>query len=336
MIRPAWVTATAFLTNDGRPVFGVLPSSEADAGDVVYGHRDGFIYKSTDGWVTAEPRMLVGTVRCIHNLGAGTALVSIGSSVYHYDDTALSLTEVIAFPSGYAEVWNFTQVGDIVFVGEYGQKDQADNPRRIYKSTDRGESFTLACTLDNVNGAHVHKVLYDPATEVLWAAQGDPPNSKIFRVPGPNHDTPVLDEAGYQPTAGVVVGDYILWGKDGGTTGVLRYHKPTETYDQPLDLTGASTQSYILTMKVGSDGAVYTATAGVSGPHDSSASGVYWGVTPFGVGDWELLATIDPYTIREVVVAGPDRLVFRTDDRGYEARRRPLAGARALAARTLR
>lgn len=236
----------------------------------------------------------------------------LNGDVDRYVVSSNTKTNVFSFTIGYASTWSITSKGDLVFAGEYGPKSLPDNSRRVYKSTDAGQTWELAFETDNSNQAHIHKVLLDPYTDVLWVSQGDGSvNQKIFKVEPP-YTTPVVDATGYQPTDGVATENYILWGKDSGTRGVLRYNKFTGEYDIPLDLSGTPYAAYIFSMAKDSLGNVYAGTYPYNLNGNIAEKTSLWKGLPPDYSAWELIGEYPTHrgSIRHIVTATASDVLY--------------------------
>ena len=330
-LRRAW-------SYEKLPAPGVPNAMQSDG--TLWGFLERDVLRSTNGWATAQTVTTLPVdmyrIAAIHLLDDDDTLiishgnVRFGSSLFRYVISTDTLTgPVLEFPVGYAVNWNLDSHGDLVFASEYGNRLNDDNPRRIYKSTDAGETFALACVLDEGSGSHIHRVLYDPHTNVLWASQGDGAFAKLFRIDGPDHDTPVQVRA-TQPTAGVLNADYILWGEDGGPRGVSRYTKATEVFDFPLDLGvvgGGAFADYVFSMRMDANERAYASTAGSASGH--SKIGVFYADPPYE--SWHLLAWHDePVGIFHLAAVSDDVIWWGTNRRGYAYRRTPVGAARSL------
>lgn len=259
-----------------------------------------------------------GQVTAIYELPSSQSklIVSLRNGKNFLLDTVTGLSDMVhQFPSGYAYDWSFTEKPDgTVFIGEYGNKGQANNPRRVYKTTE-GTNWDLVCEIDNAHGRHVHKVLYDPYDDALWVSQGDG-DSKLWRATGPNYDDLVFQSV-RQPTAGLVFEDCILWGEDGFVpNGISRWDRATNQYETVLNLSRdyPDYNDYIFDMGVMSDGTVLALSAAYN-----SGRGTIWAGKSPEYREWELVWVGQSNYMWRILVGISDTVWFTSQHHQWRA-----------------
>jgi hypothetical protein len=195
------------------------------------------VYGSTDG-VNFQPRgvlpySLPGE-ECAYGTPGGSLLVYLSDGqLWRSADAGETFIPVLQFPPGcYPAYWNFAALGTVVFVSEYGEKNQPDNPRRIYRSWDDGATWTVVYNPPAELGYHDHKIIADPSTGWVYQAHGDTTHGVLCSTD--LGETWSLIHDFYQPTGGIVRPGAIYWGQDGGTVSVQRLDTTTGQWTWPL------------------------------------------------------------------------------------------------------
>lgn len=223
--------------------FTKTPNGKIFGSAIIPGATGEAIVISTDNWGTLSPACYMppgsGKVSSMYAVNDNTLLIgTITGKIYRTVNPFSTLTLVMTMttPLAYPRPWSFAGKGNVVFVGEYGNKNTSNNARRVYRSIDAGVSWAEVFQIDNVVGAHVHKLLLDPFTDVLWVCSGDFAQAKIRKVDPPNYNVGTIISTTLQPTGGIAFQDFILWCQDGTPYGVIKQNKADNSFSVVLDL----------------------------------------------------------------------------------------------------
>jgi hypothetical protein len=246
-MRQDYDVVEKYATYDSKYISG-LPHCVTPNGYIygVYYNENGAesLVQSVNGWDTVM-------VKCSLPANAGKVV-----SMYAVSDTiiligtisgkifrsmspfsSVSLIFTMATSGAYAQNWSWASKGSLVFVGEYGFKDTTNNARRVYKSTDSGATFTETYQIPQVADTHVHKLLLDPYTDILWISNGDSVAGRALRkLEPPNYNVATTVFTTIQPTWGIAYQDYILWVQDSNPYGVYKHNKADDTLELVLNL----------------------------------------------------------------------------------------------------
>lgn len=149
-------------------------------------------------------------------------------------DAGQTFVPVLLFPPYcYPLHWNFAALGTAAFVSEYGDVNQPDNPRRIYRSWDDGATWSIVYCPPPQIGHHNHKIVADPSTGRIYQSFGDTTQG-ILCSPDLG-ETWTLVHDYYQPTEAVARPGAVYWGQDGsGPASVQRLDTNTGLWTWPL------------------------------------------------------------------------------------------------------
>lgn len=283
----------------------VIPYCTFTDGTVVGGGKiDGvsgqYVVFSTDDWntVTRKFSIPVGSARitAIYPVNDNTLLVGTNSGrVYRSIAPFNTCTEVLKMTGtlGYPWTWSFTSKGNLVFTSEYGMKDISPeaNARRVYKSTDGGVTWTQNYIIPHTNNAHVHKILLDPFTDILWVTNGDGASVRgVTKLIPPDYTQAEIVFTSIQPTGGIAFPDFIIWIQDNAPYGVYKHTKSTNSLELILDLT----KDFPEYADTGFEGLIYNPDEKCiyygTNPsvNKTKTTGVFRSLYPFN--QWELIA----------------------------------------------
>jgi hypothetical protein len=203
---------------------------------------------------------------------------------------------VLDFTKGRAVTFSVSAMGNKIAVAEYGNKLATDgtNARKVYLSEDDGLTFREIYDTGGVYGSHPHKVIFDTFTSDLWISQGDDENAKMYKLSSP-YNSPVLISSEHQPTSAVLHKDYILFGQDNPTYGVLRYNRTTGIIDHPFVLDGTNADLAIFALCCVGD---YAYAGTIDTLYVSKAPFDTWEVMDtitYGVNNWGKLFPFNGY-----------------------------------------
>jgi hypothetical protein len=317
-MRQNWAIDTIYPLRSGQEVrlhnvqpFAKAPNSHLYGGMTGNGYGQSVLVKSIDNWNSVIPLvempMNAGYITSIHVVSGtevlvGTSVGKIFRSVADFTTVtqALKMTTSGAYPRN----WSFAGKGNLVFVGEYGWKNDANNARRVYMSQDGGATWAEVYQIVQQTNAHVHKLLLDPYTDALWVSNGDSPgNRALTKLEAPNYNVGTVVFNDIQPTDGIAFQDYILWCQDSGPYGVYKHNKADDTKTLVLDLATDYPEyaDTAYTMVAGPNGAVYFATHPDVNP--ASKVGIWRAFPPHE--EWEFIADC-PYKIATMVAVDSD------------------------------
>ena len=141
-----------------------------------------------------------------------------------------------------------------LYVGEYGPAEP-NMSKTVWKSPDRGDTWTVVFQAPNRTGAHVHRVAVDPYTNDVWVTVGDgKQNRGIHRSQdGGDNWQHIVDS---QATGVAFTETAIYWGEDESGYGrVTRYNRDSGEVRFVLDVSKYGNYS----------GSVYDLAAGAYG-----------------------------------------------------------------------
>jgi len=207
--------------------------------------RTGNLLKSTDqGETWAVAYRFARPINAIYADGHGNLFVATTldrwaaygtGEVFKSTDNGESFRHVLDIEAGAPMRWNIASQDGVMFISEYGYKWLDNNARRIYRSLDFGETWTVIFEPDPVNDHHNHKILITE-NGIIYQSVGDGRNSQIIRSTD-NGYTWTTVVRGLQPTSGIVFDTHILWGLDGGPWhGIARYDRQTGEITRALTL----------------------------------------------------------------------------------------------------
>lgn len=226
-----------------RPEYTVIePCSKESIIPLAYGNGNFFggqpwidissgncLYRSIDAnsW---EPiaELEAGTIKSVYITQAGLVLVGTRKpgAVWVWEGDKQTLSRVLTMLSydAYAKHWSWAEMNGVIYVGEYGNKNVADNARRIYQSLDGGWNWELLYDPPPQPSYHVHKVLADPYRSHIYWSHGDKTaGSQLFRSNDGGQTWRLLSNV-EQPTAGIVRPEGTYLGSDSGGVGIYREH----------------------------------------------------------------------------------------------------------------
>ena len=166
--------------------------------------------------------------------------------LFKSSDSGETFRKVLDIESGITLRWNIASRNGTMFASEYGFKGAenrvsrilnraGNNARRIYRSTDFGETWSIVFEPNPTYNYHNHITLVTDEG-IVYQSIGDWGNSKIIR----SHDNGYNWETvahGFQPTSAVVFDTHILWGLDGGPwDGVAGYDRDTGEFSNAFTL----------------------------------------------------------------------------------------------------
>lgn len=298
--KPDWTYTTVSPILNSAPEADVLPFIAN--GSVIYGagtatgYTGEVVVSGDSTWETVTPIVelpaAAGAVSGMHIVGAWLLVGTMNGYVYRIAVGGSTATEVLHMTTSgaLARNWSFASKGDLVFVGEYGAKTTEDNARRVYRSDDAGETWAEVFQIYHGVGAHVHKLLLDPYTDILWVANGDGTPMRLTKLSPPNYNSGVEVFTDMQPTDGIAFQDYFLWAMDSTPLGVMRHIKSDDSktlvLDLPTQYPALSDTAY--SMLQGPDGAVYFSTHPDVTPTKPGA--IWKSYAPFT--NWDLLTTL--------------------------------------------
>jgi len=233
------------------------------------------------------------------------------------------------FDVGYVPAFGWNGVrGNKIVVGEYGCKNLADTPRRIYLSEDYGSTWTKIYTHCRREEQHCHTVTFAPNnTDVVYAAYGDGPGAqeiiKIAKTAGSwTPDGNAVRIRPYQPVTLFSDGRHIYVGHDGTDTSatierldpcddsiapVLWIPRSVPSYAEYCPYDYMTGNAYVWDILI-YDGVYYAAATDPDpGPGGKKAGGIY--VSPDGE-NWT-----SAYRVQDGVTIGVRSLKGYTD--GY-------------------
>jgi hypothetical protein len=195
-------------------------------------------YGSTDG-VNFEPRgslpYALHEQECAFGTPGGSLLVFLDDGqLWRSPDAGQTFVPVLPFPAHcYPLHWNFAALGTTVFVSEYGDVNQPDNPRRIYRSADDGATWSVVYDPPAQFGYHNHKIVADPITGRMYQSHGDTTHGILCSIDLGESWSLLHDY--YQPTEAIARPGAIYWGHDGaGAVSVQRLDTSTGSWTWPL------------------------------------------------------------------------------------------------------
>jgi hypothetical protein len=218
------------LPNSLVPV-ALLPNMLIAAGGMwIYGSTDGqnFVPRGPLPYPLRGQESAFGTP-------AGSLLVWLeDGQLWRSTDAGQTFVPVLQFPPYcYPLHWNFAALGTTIFVSEYGDVNQPDNPRRIYRSWDDGATWSVVYSPPAQIGYHNHKIVADPSTGRIYQSHGDTTHG-VLCSPDLGETWTLLHDY-YQPTDAITRPGAIYWGHDGGgAVSVQRLDTSTGLWTWPL------------------------------------------------------------------------------------------------------
>ena len=158
-------------------------------------------------------------------LADGSWLMSIGQQtaeksgdIYRSTDDGANWTQVLTLDIGFTSPWGGIDHDDNEVVAfEYGESEDANNPRRVYYSDDYGATWEKIYEPSANVGQHGHSIQFAPDdTSTVYLAWGDNEFRKIEKITESggtwSHDS---DLVFWQPTGVTTWNGDIYWGADG-------------------------------------------------------------------------------------------------------------------------
>lgn len=113
----------------------------------------------------------------IRKLDDGTLLlVSQNGNVYKSNIAQDTFTEKMSMSSPDIKIssrFGFDTYENVALLAEYGDKNGSDNPRRVYLSTDFGDTWKVIFEPEVRANYHTHDVRFDPYDDIIWVVNGD-------------------------------------------------------------------------------------------------------------------------------------------------------------------
>ncbi|WP_096436476.1 WD40/YVTN/BNR-like repeat-containing protein [Alteribacter populi] len=156
--------------------------------DTIYGYYRRVIVKTTDGGQTftelfnrwEDDSSPYPTM--VKKLNDGKVMAGYNNGeVYKMEDAANVEPElVLQMPVGRIGIDSIDIHENLVLLGEYGLKVLPNNSRRVWISTDHGDTFEKIFEEAPRDDYHIHSVKYDPYQDIIWLAVGDTINSNVY------------------------------------------------------------------------------------------------------------------------------------------------------------
>ena len=283
-----------FTSSPNETIFGVAKTYEvSSSGEVLR------LVNSLDGWQSVTPLAFLpkgaGSITGMYCISDDIILIAtINGLIYRSVSPFDSLTLVLKMTTvgAYARNWSFTgsEDGSLVFIGEYGFKDSSNNARRIYMSTNLGETFTEVAYIPQSTGSHVHKILYDNFTDILWVSNGDlVTNRRLSKLSPPNYDNLQIINTTIQPTDGLVFNDFLLWCQDSTPFGLYKQNKSDNSLELIFNISSLFPEYADTAYYMAYDGQYlyFTTTPDSS---DIIPSAIFMSVYPFT--DWKFVTKL--------------------------------------------
>ena len=249
-----------------RPMTPRLSFFSRDAEGHGLGVGDNTLYRIADGGarVTAV-HTFPSHINGVHVTLGGVIIVATDDDwwnptslcrLYRSRDGGATFEVVKAFRGGSALWWSLaSDSAGSLYVGEYGPRGVGQS-KRVWKSTDDGDTWSVAFRALDVDGVHLHRIAVDPYTDDVWVTQGDAGYQATFvsRDHGATWNW-VRDS---QATSVVFTPEAIYWGEDSYRGQVTRFSRTSQVFETVLD---ASTEGNfggsVYDMAVGRTGLVY-------------------------------------------------------------------------------
>lgn len=154
--------------------------------------------------------------------------------IWHLSEPYGAIVKRFEMTCGYAQRYSFTHdpLTDDVWVSEYGEITEADNPRRIYHSPDGGINW-VAHEVDTKGiFRHLHTPIYHPPTGNLYVSTGDDGGKHVYKSTDRGVTwTQIPSAIGRKLVSAVVRHDgVIVWGNDEAPTGIYLHNTLTDTF----------------------------------------------------------------------------------------------------------
>lgn len=164
--------------------------------------------------------------------------VAVGQQGYIYKTTnaGAKWTKVLTLSRGVIGLssWYNNVIGNEIVVGEYGNLNQSDNPRRIYYSSDLGDTWNQIYAPDAQSGQHCHFAAFGGNdTNCVYMSYGDATGpfagyAKLAKLTfnggnksdGNNWTASTILKY-VQPTSVIYNDGFLYFGHDGGSASVL-------------------------------------------------------------------------------------------------------------------
>ncbi len=282
--------------------------------ELIAGDHWGGVWASSDG-IQFEWRYTFAETPCKPLIGwatpGGALLVSVRQpdylapgTLYRSVDGARTLTPVLSMLVGFAVQWNYTVLDNLLFVSEYGYPGSDDNPRRIYRSDDDGQSWVVVYDEGFLPGHHMHAIVADPWHGCVYQAYAHVPEMNLRSCDGGATWENIHNF--YMGVSACARSDAIYWGNDGtGGNIVVRYDTTTGRWTVPCRPwcgyeNGKSIAQNAYSMH-STEAIMYAATAGYSGERGNnelwvSHDGLHWAwLRAFPYTDYGITKMVGPY-----------------------------------------
>ena len=200
------------------------------------------VFRSADNWGIVTPLVSLpkGSGKISSMYMVSDTVIMVGTSfgqLFRFASPFSAVTKVMQMTTvgAYPVSWSWTSKGNLVFVSEYGWKGDTNNSRRVYKSPDAGVTWAEVYQIPQVSGTHIHKILLDPYTDILWVSNGDTV-PRLTKLDPPDYTVGTVISTAIQPTWGIVFEDYILWIQDNAPSGVYKMLKSDNSLSLVLNL----------------------------------------------------------------------------------------------------
>ena len=223
------------------------------------------VHRIIDRAGTVEPLgEFAADIQGLHAMDDGTIIVSTDNdrwdpqtpcTIHRSTDGGRSFEPVKTIYGGCPLSWSLASDAEgNLFLGEYGPR-AVSLSKRVWRSVDRGDTWSVVFTAPDVEDVHVHRVAVDPFTDDLWVTYGD----------GEHQGTYMSEDAGEewtwmrtsQATAVAFAEDAIYWGEDTYQGVVTRYDRQTRQFEPVLDAFAQGYGGSVYDMAIGGSGCVY-------------------------------------------------------------------------------
>jgi len=216
--------------------FAVDPAGQA------YGAAGKTLYRIVDQGNAIEAVYTFGDpIQGVHCLANGYLFVSTDQDrwnpdtpcrIYRSADRGLTFQRVKTLRASCALWWSFaSDAQNTLYVGEYGPRDRGRS-KKVWKSPDLGQNWSVAFTAPDVDGVHIHRVAVDPYTADLWVTHGDGAHGATYLSPAWSGRW--LWQRASQATSVVFTQEGICWGEDTYEGALTWYDRRTQTYQKTL------------------------------------------------------------------------------------------------------
>ncbi|MCC7261731.1 MAG: hypothetical protein IT369_04320 [Candidatus Latescibacteria bacterium] len=216
--------------------FAVDPAGQA------YGAADKTLYRIVDrGNAVEAVYTFAEPIQGLHFLANGCLFVSTDHDrwspdtpcrIYRSTDQGRSFVRVKTLTASCALWWSFaSDQYNTLYMGEYGPRERGRS-KKVWKSTDQGQTWTVAFQAPDLDGVHIHRVAVDPYTGDLWVTNGDGAHGATYLWPGGSGRW--FWQRASQATSVVFTEEGICWGEDTYEGTLTWYDRRTQTYQKTL------------------------------------------------------------------------------------------------------